>query len=213
MIPVHKLGGRRRYFKVMAAIVLASTAFNLAWLLIAAKFLVSHVMPGVNAGMQLSQMLTHPLHYMATIISTLSQYMNFYIQSFFGTSLGWFDIPIHAWITLVYTIAVIFLAICDNKYGVHFGKKRKGIMILVSLIIAVLIFSSIYIQYNRVGNSIVEGIQGRYFMPIALLLFYLLNNKFVKIELKEKQFNFLIGSLTILLEFPVLIMILIHHIA
>ncbi|GHV16192.1 hypothetical protein FACS189425_00010 [Clostridia bacterium] len=212
IIPFHKLGGKRRYFKVMCSIIAISLIVNLSWLATAMKFLVNNVMPGVNASMQINSMITHPFTFLGVIFATLSQYLNFYVQSFFGGSLGWFDIPVHTWIILLYTLALAFIAVADNKYGVHFGKRRKAIMIAVACAISLLIFASIYVQYNRVGAVIIEGIQGRYFMPICLLFFYLFNNKIIKLEIKERAFNFYLACSVVLLQLPVLITILMHHI-
>ena len=33
-----------------------------------------------------------------------------------------------------------------------------------------LILTSLYMQWNPVGSSIIEGVQGRYFLPIMLLV-------------------------------------------
>ncbi|MDR1101700.1 MAG: DUF2142 domain-containing protein [Clostridiales bacterium] len=212
VVPFHKLGGKRRYFKVMGAIVAISLIVNLAWLGVAAKFLVNNVVPGVNASMQISGMLNNSFLFLSILASTISQYLNFYVQSFFGGSLGWFDIPVHMWIILLYMFALLFIAVADNKYKIYFCRKRKLVMLAVVLMVTLLIFASIYLQYNRVGSPIIEGIQGRYFMPIILLIMYLLNNKSVNIDIKERTFNFYLSTGVILLQLPVLITILMHHI-
>lgn len=211
MIPFRKLGGKRRYFKVMGSIVAISVIVNLIWLAISARFLITNLMPGVNATMQINEVLVNPFRFVGVTLLTISQYLNFYVQSFFGGSLGWFDIPVHTWIMLVYTVMAIGLAVVDNKYDVFFGRKRKLIMLAVVLVITALIHASIYVQYNRVGNPIIEGIQGRYFMPISLLMFYLLNNRWVNIEIPEKAFNFYVASLVVLLQLPVWITVMMHH--
>ncbi|MCL2739993.1 MAG: DUF2142 domain-containing protein [Oscillospiraceae bacterium] len=212
IIPISKFGSKRRWGASILSLIFVSVFLNISWLMTASKFLVTNVMPGVNAGMQLDYILTHPLKFIGTIFYSLSLQLNFYIQSFFGGSLGWFDISVHTWIVVALTLGLVFLAMCDNKYSIQLEVKRKMLLLGVFLLIGLLIFASIYIQYNRVGANVFEGIQGRYFMPIALLLLYQLNNIKTRTEFSGKSLNFALASGIILLQFPVLLTILVHHI-
>jgi uncharacterized membrane protein len=211
MIPFHKLGGKRRYFKTMFGVVALSLVLNLGWLAIATKFLVDNVMPGVNAAMQISNIILHPFNFLEIIWHTIFKFSNFYVQSFFGASLGWFDTPVYTWITLVYMMVLGFLVVCDNKFGVKFGKRRKLLMLGVVVIISLLIFTSLYVQWGRVSAPFVDGIQGRYFMPIILLMLYLFNNIKVRIDIKEAPFNFYLSTGLVLLQLPVLVTVMMHH--
>jgi len=212
IIPASKFGGIKKWIAMICVIIATSVAFNLAWLTQAMKFLVTNVVPGVNANMQIAYIIGHPLQFASNILYTLSQQLNFYVQSFFGGSLGWFDIPVHTWIVLVFTLALLFIAVCDNKYNVKFTINKKIMLFATFIVISLLIFASIYIQYNRVQSAVIDGIQGRYFMPIILLLLALFNNNKIKLEISEKTFNFSLAAGIILLQFPVLLTILLYHI-
>ena len=59
-----------------------------------------------------------------------------------------------------------------------------------------LILTSLFIQWTTVGNTKIEGIQGRYFIPLLLPLSILMNNTNISIKKGIK-----ISTITYLLIF------------
>ena len=66
--------------------------------------------------------------------------------------------------------------------------KNNCILRVVSLIIflavILLICTSLYVQFTRVANNVIWGIQPRYFIPVLLLLPIIFNNKYLLINKK-----------------------------
>jgi uncharacterized membrane protein len=70
----------------------------------------------------------------------------------------------------------------EAKFG--FGKATNTVLIVVSLMTIVLIYTSLYIAYNTVGSVHIDGVQGRYFIPVLPLMFlpftHILSHKYYR---------------------------------
>ncbi len=82
------------------------------------------------------------------------------------------------------------------------SKKDKIIIIVVCGIISLLIFAGLYVTWSKAQSMIVEGVQGRYFLPILPLLMMLITNNMVHIEIKKTDLKKMIFML--LLYIPVI---------
>lgn len=212
IIPRSKFSSLKSYLVLMFSIVFISFGINLLWLSIAAVYTIDYINIGVNANMQLNFIFQDIFRYVQIILYTLFNYGNFYLQSFFGSSLGWFDVPVYTFISAIYFMVLLFTILTDNVYKVKFSAGSKWLIGFICLSITVLIFTSLYMVWTRVGENLVSGVQGRYFTPIAPLFLALLNNSRIKIHLNESRFNFLLSCFVILIHFPILSTILNYHI-
>ncbi len=134
-----------------------------------------------NTALQKQFILNNILSYILIIFKTFLNYGFDYIECLFvGTTMYHSQLKIPLLISFSYIILVILTLIKDNNDNI-LSKKSKALIIFIALIVIGLICTSIYIQctaqYYDVANNIIEGIQGRYFIPIILFIPYLLKIK------------------------------------
>ena len=150
----------------------AVTASGLAWAWIASRLvLVPFGLIGANAPEQIRRLLAHPSLIFPLIRNTMRYQWDLYIESFVG-KLGWLDLKL-PW-------SYILLAVCDLAVAalacltIATGRRRRiiyRIIVLVALITSIAaLFAVLYVSWTPVGNFIVDGIQGRYFIPLAFFL-------------------------------------------
>ena len=103
-----------------------------------------------------------------------------------GTSLGKLDVPITPiiWVVVVLLLYYEMLTLHENSLSVN---KNDPLILFVSFISGVaLIFTSLYVQYTAVRADTIQGIQGRYFIPIiALIGFSVILHRQKKLEKGE----------------------------
>ncbi len=106
-------------------------------------------------------------------------------RSFIG-SFGWVDTPLSEWIVSIGYISLFILLFANN--GVDKIKKLLiSEKILIGLIITafwMIVNLALYVFYSPVGYKIIVGVQGRYFLPILLLLIPLCASNWLKITPK-----------------------------
>jgi len=86
-----------------------------------------------------------------------------------GSQLGWGDLRLPSW--LIYPLPFLVLA---SALFAERPNRRLHVLTLSASVLALLCYSSVflllYLQFNAVGAPTIEGVQGRYFMPAAILL-------------------------------------------
>lgn len=138
---------------------------------------------GTNINMveQVKFIIVHPIKYMKTFVKTNLELGEFYFMSFNGKSLGWLNINVYSLSVILYAILLVS-TILIGKNEIDLSIKQRIILLAVFLIIVALIFTGLYLTYTDVGAEIILGVQGRYFIPIVLLvlLSLILKDKFIE---------------------------------
>lgn len=168
LIPTSKFKNKKdRVIRTVLPII-AIIIVNLIWLKIASQYLIEYN-PGVNSGEQIKYLLSSPLSYLQTIFNTCVSSMYEFAYGMFGGWLEWLDVEIgHIYLILSIIVASILVyKNSENKFKIPVS--GRAILITIAVTTTGLIFTSLYIQWNPVGNGFIGGLQGRYFLPILLL--------------------------------------------
>lgn len=149
-------------------------------------------------GFSVSWVLHNPIHTLTMIANTFITRSDFYFMSAFGGSLGWFQIPLPMYLYLPFALLLIlsFFRRRDEKCVFRFS-ERCWILVL-SFCTVILIIMSMFLTWTPQSCSSVEGVQGRYFLPIFPLLFLVFRNNMVVAEKRlDRHIMFCIGPLNI----------------
>lgn len=144
---------------------------------------------GGAPGIKLHEILINPIEFIQKILYTISFQTQNYMEELFGKGVG-ADLHIELFriLPIILFFAYIFLTLTDEKMKNIFNTYQKVIVFLIILAITFLIFTSLYIQWTSLGDSIISGVQGRYFLPILPLVSVLIANT-VKIKSKYNEKN------------------------
>lgn len=143
-------------------------AINLIWLFISSSYLAES-RPGVDANSQLRFILLNPIRYCNTLFNTWNDFGMIYIFTSLGMYLGALNIGVSQFYLFIYLLFMLYITITEKKEKAFSNYKVKGISLFISIICILLIFTSLYIQYNEVGSNLIIGVQGRYFIPLFML--------------------------------------------
>jgi uncharacterized membrane protein len=129
------------------------------------------ITPNINISIkrQLLYILINPIDYIQIFIHTMSTYFVFYFESWVGI-MAYLNIYLPESLYLVYAILLLYSIYNEPKHIFTISNEKWIGAIVISLLYFIILFTTLYIIYNPVGNSIIEGVQGRYFIPITPLL-------------------------------------------
>jgi uncharacterized membrane protein len=124
---------------------------------------------GSNAAAQFALLLSKPLFLGHVLATTLYKYWEGYITSFLG-ALGWQETLLPS---AYYVAAKVMLGLAAAATMLGANGKRISVGSYLAVATAVIlsalgIFATEYLIWTPVGSETVEGIQGRYFLPVAL---------------------------------------------
>ena len=210
LLPNSKFKSKKdKYLKIFLLAVFV-ILINIVWLVISSTYLIEFN-EGVNSSEQLKFILSNPLIYTKYLFNTIYENISFYVYSMIGFALCYLDVNLSYLFIFIYLIMIIIVFTSDNNEKIELNEKI--LLLFISFCVVMLIFLSLYIQWTPVGNEIINGIQGRYFIPILLPLTILCNNNLIKINKSiNKNFLLIIFDIIILINIYSLIVLFFNHI-
>lgn len=171
-IPLFYSQEKKMLITVMISFLL-SIAVIATWFYVGIKNITVPLTPGypVSAKEQLIFVLTNPLFNIKLLTNTLINYWDFYLASFVGI-LGWLDTPLQPFaIYAVYGLYMIASLVLDGKEEIHNTRTSSNKLFILGVLITTFlcILYSLYLAWSPVKNPIILGVQGRYFIPLAIL--------------------------------------------
>ena len=88
--------------------------------------------------------------------------------------------------------AVVILTAGQSSCGKRLSKKQKLWIFILCVGTAVLVWTSMYIAFTRPGNTYIDGVQGRYYLPFLPLVWLVLNPERVMVRMENKNYHALV---------------------
>jgi uncharacterized membrane protein len=204
IIPPEKLGSRVKYYAAgLSTCVLSGLASY--WWLLSIKPLYVPYRGAANLNDPMNFILGHPLLYTKMVIFNLLGHFVFYAGSFVGY-LGWEDIRLPSLLIVLYVAALCAAGALGGKGRISL--RAKIILGSVATVGIALVITSQFIMGKPTGVNSIDKSQGRYFVPIAPLVFFLfasdkLAARFERYRLARFVPTFAIASLLVGLVFVI----------
>ena len=139
---------------------------------------------GQNPAEQVSAIIHNPFAYASVLWNTyFYTWGDSITRSFIGT-FGWSDTPLsELLVTAGYIgLSAIFVASVPGEETTWLSKKDKLLLLGVIIMYWLATSTALYVAFTPVHFKIVYGLQGRYFLPLALLAIPLLKTKHIRID-------------------------------
>jgi uncharacterized membrane protein len=134
-------------------------------------FVIARLMPrwpeGVSVAGQFDHLLAHPFSLPAAMAYTASARGMEVLRSAVGI-MGWVDTPMPPWYFWAAAIVLAFAVVAPGNRGAW---PRPALLAMVTIIAFVMaLCGALYVSWTPVAAQRIEGLQGRYFLPILPLL-------------------------------------------
>jgi len=166
----------KKFWLFGAAILLLNLLTSLIWLELSVGMTGAELptsrhylgVENVDANAQKNFVLEHPQEFLRTLFNSLFVVRFYYWFGFFGLwgANGELYLPVEFY--LFYGVALIIFAL-KSDLKLKFGERF--VMVFAATISVLAFFLVSYFQWTTVGAKIIRGVQGRYFIPIAPLIF------------------------------------------
>jgi len=127
-------------------------------------------------GFTLKYLLTHPVLFVKIIVNTLLYQMDYLIMTLYGQTLGWFQIGMSTWVILLYGVIGLLSTVKTAGEISAFTAKDRIAVSFVSLISCAMCAMGMLLFWTPRSYTMIEGLQGRYFLPPYLALLFMLRN-------------------------------------
>ena len=119
-----------------------------------------------------------------------------YITTAIGGALGWLSILLPNWIINIWLGVLVLSSMSEKSNNDVFTYEHKLLYFLTSFGIILLVMLAMALAWTPMGYATIEGVQGRYFIPIIFLLFICLQN--TKLYLKENMIKIVLALIPIM---------------
>lgn len=174
-IPEKRFGSIKKKRIHLLFVYLLVFIASFSWLKFSSGLIVEFN-PGVNPGEQTAGMIAAPIKYLVTIARTIGAHGEMWLPNVVGTSLGAFTFGLSGIVTLT-SFAMMVLVFSQRNESLKMRPFDKLVFIGVPSSILLLILTSVYVQWTAVGATVIEGVQGRYFLPLLLFIPVIVNSK------------------------------------
>jgi uncharacterized membrane protein len=159
----------KKQYVFLIAITAAFFLFEVAgWNWIASRNFDSLLLEEANPGAQLLYILGHPFAFLQTVFKDFWVNGEAYFQGWInGYGYYYWTPPL---IVSIFFLLSLIAAIFMDSTSEQIDKKWRVVFVLVFLAGYIATIASLYISYTPVGADQVFGVQGRYFIPLALPL-------------------------------------------
>lgn len=169
VVPVKRFGSLRRFVPLICSLAVLAIGPFMIW---------NQIDPGGAgfsahpASIEQVHFITHdPLAFIRFFSHSLVQSI-IPMQKMFVGVLGWLDTPLPVYVYPLYLCALVLAAIlCDNPATkISISTRVYSFLIFLGIVVAIYLYNFVF--WTPVGAKQIEGVQGRYLIPIAPLLFF-----------------------------------------
>ena len=103
-----------------------------------------------------------------------------------GYRLGWLEIPVSIFIVMLFTIIAIMSAsiVTDKENIVKVHATHRILYICICCGVGILAMVSMLTCWTPKGSEVIQGVQGRYFLPVSVLAFFIFKSNYFRISSK-----------------------------
>lgn len=132
----------------------------------------------------------NPFAFLALIARTLDAIFDFYLQSLAGGSLGWFQANLI--LPSFYLIPVLLLALLgsqEQRPDVSAPSIPRWMLLTAAFVSIAGSVASMWISWTFDTEGVIQGVQGRYFLPVLPLILLALKTRFIDVNRDLKTFT------------------------
>lgn len=129
-----------------------------------------------------SDILRDPLGILYLVGTTLYERTDFYVFTLGGSTLGWQNIMIPQYLVVVLLLIVLIASVPRQAEQEMIGTRTRVFLFLIAFLGAACAIGGMLIGWTEKGMTSIDGVQGRYFLPVLPALFLALQPRRISIE-------------------------------
>ena len=151
----------------------------------------------VNAVEQIALILSHPLAYLEVWLENVKD--TFWSYSFGAGGLGVLGhLSVSTCVPMI-GLLLMFTIMTDNidRSDKDLTVRQKWGFFFAAVIAVAFVWGSLYLAFNPVGATVINGVQGRYFIPLLFIFFLLLRRRTIRNTMSPVNYHYIVFGCSI----------------
>lgn len=209
VIPKEKYGGLNEKIKEDILVIFLTIIINITWLIFGFSILVSR--GGESGSQMILEAIKNPIKFGQMVLYTVNNNSNKYLLSAFGNQLEWGDQVDGTTFVIVFIALTMFVTLTDESIKNKLSNRQKIVLGIIIVTVIGLIFCSLYVQWTQIESPEIQGIQGRYFIPIMPIMLLLLGDIKAKSEYSQDKLIKIICLYSLIFLIYIIFGVIIFH--
>jgi len=199
---------KKSYLKYISFVILVAVTLVYYYFSVYTQQSATTYLPTISqdSGGQMQYILNSPFHFIALIVKNMFTNLDVYLGQL--STFGWLSYNTN--ILMPLTPIYLFLIYILSSGEAEFKPTSKLVIVLSILAKIFLISTALYLGFSGVASNSILGIQGRYFIPVLLLIPMLFTKKLTLIE-EGELLSINISCTSIMLAYTLIIMLLRYY--
>jgi uncharacterized membrane protein len=171
LLPTPKFIQKNKFIFLKFATILLAFGLSVLWQAYISPIASLLTLEGTSSSKQIAYLLANPLRIIKVTWNTYFNFKSDNIYFSFFIALGMLNVVLPIWIALAWVVALVksFGSTVESKKDL-LKLWQKFYFAIVSLGLFAAITLAIYLTWTRPGQDHVDGLQGRYFIPVLALI-------------------------------------------
>lgn len=175
---------------IILAIVLVST-FVLPAILSPSTYGDSRGAGLISTPKQISYILKNPLVYTGLLLgSTFGQFIDKFFGSLSIIKMGYIGDAPFIFLIILDALMIFFGFMNLDQEDLKLDKYQRCFIIFILFAVNCLIWTAMYLSFTAVGSNVILGVQGRYFLPLLIILLVCCQMNKLKLKVDKNQLIF-----------------------
>lgn len=184
LIPKEKYKSKKAYWMINTGILVAGLA---VLIIMRFQFLTSHVggatpsaIEDATVNYSIATILGDIPHSISVLFNTAIFKSEFYYNSMWGNQLGSLQVYIPTFVITSFVLVLFAAGVCttrEERVIYEPDAKFRWVNLGLSLLMFLGILAALWIGWTPVTYEVIEGVQGRYFLPFLPMVFLSMRNK------------------------------------
>lgn len=175
LIPSEKFKGKKyRFILLLIAVLLGAVIVQSYSVIVkylgSLSYKESTTINGFFETYSIGWVLDHPIDTLRYIALTVLGYGNFYFTSMLGAFVGPVEIALDQSAVILLSIIIVFSALCSNDSTEKIKFSHRALFVIIFGLAVLLSMLAMLVSWTTVDSVFIEGVQGRYFLPVLPLL-------------------------------------------
>lgn len=151
----------------------------------------------VNVGEQIALIVSHPMGYLKVWLTGMAE--TFWSYTFGQGALGSLGHLTASTCVPMLGLLMIFTIMTDNinRNEQDLTTKQKSVMFFAAALSVAFVWGAMYLSFNEVGKTMIDGVQGRYFIPLLFIFYLLLRRKQIKNTMNPVYYHYIVFGCSI----------------
>jgi uncharacterized membrane protein len=195
LIPSKRIGGKMKKLGAAAACLAVQLIVIGSWSALIKDVYTPFINPDINPQEAIASILNAPFGFALVLLRDIIQHSWFYACGMVSYQWNQSDILLPDFFSAFYLLVILITALFSGRDEIFLDKRRRIFLAVFAVLSIILIQTSVYISWMPPGSSFIEGIQGRYFIPVILPVLLIFYNRKFKISVVDRSFGIVLPAL------------------